>query len=238
MARIGYTSIEVGGPFVVSSLVSELDLSTEASSFETSVTATRLRGLAVEFMRQERMQGNRSLLVGRVDDVRLRKCEKPLWFRGGPMMASELIAEAEENLRAGIGTHVTRNQTDLVAAGRAIIASLQRRGLPDSAEFSQDKTQVIVEWAGDVVEVPLQGYLGTDDETHPSKPVLEVAWQQFRQDEFGRRRINVVTQTRGEEGQQQAAALASIVPGVVTNTVTTHTVDDFLIRPVKSFDWE
>lgn len=90
------------------------------------------------------------------------------------------LRESEASLVRGAQTTEVYRESQFEQAGRAIVDHVQTMDLPDGYRLSQDGRKLKTGSGKNMFVVPLQGFNGVDDPTHPSCQVLDVAWLQKR----------------------------------------------------------
>lgn len=144
-------------------------------SFTDTEEAARLRKIAEFF-------GESAVRVALVDDIAAKEKQKKSvdeWRWQAFLNASYA------GVKYGTGVEWSKlfKESDFEQSGRDLVAQLQAMKLPEGYHLSQDRRKrykLTIGSGEDEFSIPLQGFKGVKDPSHPSCQVLDLAWLQKR----------------------------------------------------------
>lgn len=165
------STIELGHTYAPHLLVlQEISAPTAEFAFGDTEVARSLRDIAEHL-------GPSAVKVALLDDIIARDRQ----VKSQDSWRWELfIQRSIASLRAGTGAEVVACESNFVAAGREIVERIHTMCLPDDYRLSKDGRRLLVGSGDERLRIPLLGFKGVENRDHPSCPVLDFAWLDYR----------------------------------------------------------
>lgn len=175
--------------------------------FTDSPEAARLRALAQDI-------GDKSLVVALVDDVAVRERQRN---SDDPWRWQAFIDASKASVVAATGAEIVEYESAFALRARDMVEEIRTMELPTDYRLSETGNKLIFGSGKTKVRIPLVGFGGVDDPTHPSCQMLDLAWLEHKLS-LAPDAITVLPQGY-EEQQEQVRLLADLFPQIDQHSI-------------------
>lgn len=209
------STIEIGHTYAPDLLVPSICALNEAA-FEFSDTpyAGKLRAIAYQI-------GKDATRVAFVDDIAARNEQR----KSADGWRWELfIQRSAQSVRVGTEASIIAFESEYVQRGRELVEEISTMELSSGYRMSDNQQKLVVGSGKTKTRIPLVGFKGIEDESHPSCQVLDLAWLEHRLT-IASEAITVLP-VKYESQQNQVKLLADLFPHLSSEKMTNYFIAD------------